>query len=125
MMKKLILPLVLAVMPAVALAEGDVTKGEKVFRKCKACHTVGEKAKNGVGPHLNGIVDRPVASVEGFNYSEAMKGLGEEGAIWTAEELSAYLIKPKDYLKGTAMVFVGLKKEADRDNLIAYLASFE
>lgn len=100
-----------------ALAEGDAAAGEKVFRKCKACHTL-EAGKNKVGPSLHGLFGRKAGSVEGFKYSDAMK---ESGITWDAETLNQYLTKPKDMVPGTRMAFPGLKKEEDRANLIAYL----
>lgn len=108
-----------------ALAEGDPAKGKKVFRKCKACHTVGDKARNKIGPVLNGIVDSEIASVEGFKYSKAFLARKAEGFVWTAENLDAYLAKPRKVIKGGKMSFVGLKKAKDRENVIAYLRSFE
>ncbi|WP_170335233.1 c-type cytochrome [Ruegeria arenilitoris] len=115
----------LALVPLAAVAEGDVDAGEKVFRKCKACHTVGEGAENKVGPMLNGIVGRQAATVEGFGYSPVLISLSEEGLVWTPEELDAFLTKPRDYAKGIKMTFAGLRKEEDRVNIIAYLATFE
>ena len=114
----------LACLPELAGAEGDAASGEKVFRKCKACHTVGEGAKNRVGPVLNGIVGRAVASVEGFAYSEALEALAAEGRVWTPEELSAFLEKPRTYAKGNKMSFAGLRKEQERADVIEYLAGF-
>jgi len=108
-----------------ALDPALVKSGEKVFKKCKACHQVGDSAKNKTGPILNGVVGSPVASVEGFRYSKPMKALGAEGKIWTDEELSAFLTKPKKYLKGTKMSFAGLKKEKDIAAVTAYLKSFQ
>ncbi|MEO0823427.1 MAG: cytochrome c family protein [Pseudomonadota bacterium] len=103
-----------------ALAQ-DAAAGEKVFRKCKACHVV-DKEQNRVGPHLVGIVGRPVGAVEGYKYSKAMTAWGE-GKAWDAETLASYLEAPKKVVKGTKMAFAGLKKEADRANVIAYLES--
>ncbi len=108
-----------------ALAEGDPAKGEKIFKKCKACHQVGDGAKSRVGPLLNGIVDNEIASVDGFKYSKAFLAKKEEGLVWTEEVLDAYLTKPKKYIKGTKMSFAGLKKESQRADVIAYLATFE
>ncbi len=102
-----------------AQAEGDVAKGEKVFKRCKACHKV-EDGKNGVGPHLAGIVGRAVASVDGYKYSSGMVEFGADKS-WTKEELDAYLANPKKHVKGTKMSFAGLKKEAQRADIIAYL----
>jgi cytochrome c len=108
-----------------ALADGDAEKGEKVFKKCKACHAVGEGAKNKVGPELNGIVDNEAASVEGFKYSKAFMEKKSEGLVWTEDNLETYFKKPKDFIPGTKMSFAGLRKEDDIDNVIAYLETFE
>ncbi|MAA96813.1 MAG: cytochrome c family protein [Stappia sp.] len=107
-----------------AMADGDAAKGEKVFRKCAACHAVGEGAKNKVGPELNGIVGRKVASVEDYKYSKAMTSFGEEHPEWTDELLHSYLEKPRNVVKGTKMAFAGLRKESERDDVIAYLEQF-
>ncbi|PIB24632.1 hypothetical protein BFP76_05475 [Amylibacter kogurei] len=112
------------VMETVAVDPELIKAGEKVFRKCKACHKVGDSAKNGVGPMLNGIIDRPAATVDGFSYSGAMKKAGEEGVIWNAENLTAYLESPKGFVKGTKMSFAGLRKEKDVTAIIAYLSTF-
>ncbi|GAA4219751.1 cytochrome c family protein [Sagittula sp. NFXS13] len=103
---------------------GDAEAGEKVFRKCKACHQVGEDAKNRVGPVLNGVVGSVVGSKEDFDYSDTLAGMHDEGKEWTPENLAAFLEKPRDYAKGTKMAFAGLRKEEDRTNVIAYLATF-
>lgn len=104
---------------------GDAAAGEKAFRKCKACHAVGPDAQARVGPVLNGILGREAASSEDFNYSKAMQEAGGEGLVWTPETLAAFLEKPRDYVKGTRMAFAGLRKEEERQNVIAYLATFE
>ena len=98
---------------------GDAAKGEKVFKKCKACHVV-EECKKKAGPSLYGVVGRAAGSIEGYKYSKAMAG---SGLVWDAETLDAYLTNPKKYLKGTKMAFAGLKKEKDRADVIAYLAT--
>jgi cytochrome c2 len=98
--------------------------GEKVFKKCKACHQVGEGAKKRTGPVLNGVVNGPAGASDGFKYSKVMKSAAEAGLIWNQEELTAFLTKPKGYMKGTKMSFAGLKKEADIAAVIAYLGSF-
>ena len=103
----------------------DIAAGEKVFAKCKACHMVGENAKNRVGPVLNGIVGRVAASVDGFKYSPAMTKAGADGLVWDEANLSAYLHDPKGYLKGNKMAFAGLKKDEEVVNVIAYLESFD
>ena len=97
--------------------EGNVSKGKKVFGKCKACHKLGD-GENGTGPHLYKIIGRKIASATGFKYSGSLKGL--EGA-WTQDELNEFLTKPSNYAPGTAMSFAGLGKVNDRANLVAYL----
>ncbi|WP_424985866.1 c-type cytochrome [Microbulbifer sp. S227A] len=114
----------LLALTAPAFADGDAEKGEKVFKKCKACHAVGDDAKNKVGPMLNGIVGAPAAANPDFKYSDAMTGMAAEGLIWDEESLTAFLTKPKDFLKGTKMTFAGLRKAEDSENVIAYLATF-
>ena len=108
-----------AVTAATAQEAGDAAAGEKVFRKCMACHTV-EQGQNRVGPSLHGIVGRDVASVEGFSYSDAMLAWGE-GKAWDAELLGSYLEDPRGIVDGTKMIFAGLKDEQDRRDVIAYL----
>lgn len=98
---------------------GDAAKGEKVFKKCKACHAI-EEGKNKTGPSLYGVVDREAGSIEGYKYSKAMAG---SGLVWDAVTLDGYLENPRKYLKGTKMSFAGLKKDTDRTNVIAYLAT--
>ena len=118
---------ILALLASSVMADeitGDAAKGEKVFRKCKACHAVGEDAKNKVGPLLNGIVDREAASEADFTYSPAMEQAAADGLVWTAGQLDAFLEKPKEIVDGTKMSFAGLRKEQDRANVIAYLATF-
>jgi len=113
----------LLAMTAHANAEGDAEKGAKVFKKCAACHAVGEKAKNKVGPALNGVVGAPWGQVEGYKYSKALIELGD-GKVWDEETLSAYLTKPKDVIPKGKMAFAGLRKDEDRANVIAYLAQY-
>lgn len=128
MIRTLLAALCLSTLPLAATAGshigGDPAAGEKVFRKCKACHQVGAEAANRVGPVLNGIVDRAIGSVEDFAYSAALSDLNAEGKVWTVADLEAFLTKPKDYAKGTKMAFAGLRKEDERQNVIAYLATF-
>ncbi|AXC51142.1 cytochrome c family protein [Paracoccus suum] len=100
-----------------------IAAGEKVFGKCKACHKVGEGAKNAVGPQLNGIVGRQAATAEGFKYSKAMADAGAGGLVWDSAALHGYLADPKAYMPGNKMSFAGLKKPADVDAVVAYLAS--
>lgn len=101
---------------------GDAAAGEKVFNKCKACHSV--EGQNKVGPHLNGVIGRTAGTVEDYKYSKAMHEAGENGLVWDAPTLETYLVKPKDLVKGTKMAFAGLKKKEDIDNVIAYLEQF-
>ncbi len=115
----------LACLALPAWADGDAAKGEKVFNKCKACHAVGENAKNKVGPQLNGIVGAEIASVEGFKYSDAFMEKKGEGLVWNEENLEAYLEKPKDFIPKTKMSFAGLRKEDEREDVIAYLKTFQ
>ncbi len=112
--------------PAAASAlDADLVKaGEKAFKKCKACHEVGEGAKNKSGPHLNGVVGRAIGSLGDFKYSKNMAAMGAEGVVWNDETLAAFLAKPKAYIKGTKMSFSGFKKEKDIAATIEYLKSF-
>ncbi|MFP7571889.1 c-type cytochrome [Marivita sp. S2033] len=107
---------------AAALDPELVADGEKVFRQCKACHMVGEGAKNRVGPALNGIVGGEIATVEGFRYSSALEGLD---GVWSEDALAAYLADPRGYAKGTKMSFAGLRKPEDIKAVTEYLKSFD
>ncbi|MGY3438549.1 MULTISPECIES: c-type cytochrome [unclassified Marinovum] len=104
-----------------ALDMALVADGEKVFKKCKACHQVGDGAKNRTGPVLNGIVGAAAGAADGFKYSSALSDAGAEGLTWSEEELKAFLAKPKDYLKGTKMSFSGLRKDSDLDAIVEFL----
>jgi len=98
-----------------------VEDGEGVFKKCRACHQVGEGAVNRSGPQLNGIVGRTVGSVEGFGYSNVFNDANTAGQVWTEETLSAFLENPKGVMSGTKMSFAGLRSADDRAALLAYL----
>jgi cytochrome c len=102
---------------ALAQAAGDPVAGEKVFNQCKACHTV-QAGQNRVGPSLAGVVGRKAGAVEGFKYSDPMKG---SNLTWDAATLDKYLADPKGFVPGNKMAFAGLKKPEDRANVIAYL----
>jgi cytochrome c len=125
---RLSLSLALGLLAGAALAgaaqAGDPDSGEKVFRKCKACHAVGEGAENRIGPVLTGVVGRAIASAPGFGYSDALAAAATEHGAWTPETLDAFLTKPSDFAKGTKMAFAGLRKEEERADVIAYLATF-
>lgn len=123
-MKKLLLVGAAFVLSAGAAQAQDVAAGEKVFKKCAACHAVGEGAKNKVGPQLNGIIGRAAGTVPDYNYSEAMKTAGAGGLVWNDENLHKYLEQPKEFIPGNKMAFAGLKKEDERDNVVAYLKTF-
>ena len=109
-----------AAVPAWA-QDDQIAAGEKVFKKCAACHAIGEGAKNKVGPELNGIVGRAAGGLPDFGYSEAMKEAGAAGLVWNSETLHTYLENPKGMVPGTKMTFAGLKKVEDRDAVIAYI----
>ncbi|MFC0280686.1 c-type cytochrome [Falsigemmobacter intermedius] len=100
-------------------AAADPAAGEKVFAKCRACHKL--DGSNGTGPHLDGVVDRLKASVGGFNYSDALKGMSAEP--WSPENLDKFLASPKGYAPGNKMSFAGLPKAEERANLIKYLST--
>ncbi|MDM7945172.1 MAG: cytochrome c family protein [Oceanibaculum nanhaiense] len=123
-MRKLGLPAVAVALATVIFAPqvqaGDAAAGQKVFNKCRACH-VADKETNRVGPHLVGIIGRKAASVDGFKYSDGMKGAGEKGLVWTEETIAQYMKDPKDFVPGNRMAFVGLKKDEEIQDLIAFL----
>jgi cytochrome c len=104
----------------VLLAMGDLGHGEKVFKKCSACHQIAAGGKNMIGPNLWSVIGRTAGSVNDYKYSKAMVAYGKE---WTFEEMNAYLIKPQAYIKGTKMAFAGLRKEKDRASVILYMNS--
>lgn len=105
------------------LASVDIADGEKVAKKCVACHSFDEGGGNKVGPALYGVVERQIASVDGFGYSPALKTYAEGGKTWTYDELNGFLNKPKAHVEGTTMGFAGLKKVDERAEIIAYLRS--
>ena len=102
------------------LAMGDLTHGEKVFKKCTACHMIAADGKNMIGPNLWSVFGRTAGSVNDYKYSKAMVAYGKE---WSFEEMNKYLIKPQAYIKGTKMAFAGLRKEKDRASVILYMNS--
>ncbi len=113
----------LALAPQLAHAqEGDAAAGEKVFKKCQACHSATEE-KNKVGPYLKGVIGRQAASVEGFKYGDALSAKAAEIGVWDEAKLAEYLADPKAFIGGTSKMAFKLKDEADRKNVAAYLAS--
>ena len=103
---------------AALMAMGDLAHGEKVFKKCAACHSIIKGGKNNIGPALYNVVGRKIGIVENYKYSKALASYDKE---WTLEELNGYLTKPAKWIKGTKMAFAGLRKEKDRASVIKYL----
>ena len=121
-MKRIVL-VALFVAAGLGQASGqDAAAGEKVFAVCKACHQVGDTAKNAVGPVLNGLFGRKAGSVEGYSYSDANK---KSGITWTDEEFTKYIQDPKGVVPGTKMAFAGIKDPQKIKDLIAYLHTFD
>ncbi|MFK4824555.1 c-type cytochrome [Paenochrobactrum sp. BZR 588] len=108
---------------ATLLQSADPARGQNVFKRCAACHTNEKGGANKVGPNLYDIVDRPAASVDGFGYSAAMKEFGAGGNKWDFDHLNQFLTSPKGFIKGTSMGFAGDKKDNERADLIAFLAT--
>ena len=102
------------------LAMGDLAHGEKVFKKCSACHMIASDGKNMIGPNLWNVIGRKAGSVSDYKYSKAMVAYAKQ---WSFEEMNSYLIKPQAYIKGTKMAFAGLRKEKDRASVILYMNS--
>lgn len=100
----------------------DAAAGEKVFVQCRACHQVGETAKNGVGPKLNGLFGREAGTVEGYNYSPANKN---SKVTWTEEVFAKYIQDPRGFMPGNKMAFAGIKNETEIANLTAFLKQFD
>jgi cytochrome c len=106
-----------AALPGAVHAQGNPEEGKKVFAKCRACHVV-DSAKNQVGPTLQGVFGRKAGAVTGFNYSKAM---ADKAVVWDEKTIAAYVTDPKGYIPGNKMVFPGIKKQSEIDDLIAYL----
>ena len=103
---------------AALMAMGDVVSGEKIFKKCAACHSIAKGGKNKIGPALYNVVGRKVGGVNDYKYSKALAGYEKS---WTFEELNGFLLKPAKWIKGTKMAYAGLRKEKDRASIIKYL----
>jgi cytochrome c len=112
----------LAVAGAGEVRAQDAAAGEKVFGVCKACHQIGEKAKNNVGPQLNGLIGRKAGTVAGYNYTAANK---ESGITWDEATFREYIKNPKAKIPGTKMIYAGLKDEKKTDDLLAFLKQFD
>ena len=122
-MKYVLLTLILTVIAAPALAAGDAEAGGKLFTKtCGGCHSIGEGARGGFGPELNGIIGRPAGTTTDYQYSDAMKN---SGVVWTREKLAAYIENPKSVVSGTRMIFWGISDQEKIENILAYLATFQ
>ena len=120
-MRFYVLAAALLIQSGSAIAQ-DAAAGEKVFNKCRACHQIGESAKNGVGPQLNGLIGRKAGTIEGYNYSEANKN---SGITWDEATFRDYIKDPKGKIPGTKMAYAGLKQESEIDSIVAYLKSFD
>ena len=103
---------------AVLMAMGDATSGEKIFKKCAACHSINKGGKNNIGPALYNVVGRKVGEISGYKYSKALAAYDKN---WNFEELNGFLLKPSKWIKGTKMAYAGLRKEKDRASVIKYL----
>ncbi len=103
---------------AALMAMGDIAHGEKVFKKCAACHSIVKGGKNAIGPALYNVVGRKIGAIEDYKYSKALVAYDKQ---WSFEELNGFLIKPAKWIKGTKMAYAGLRKEKDRASVIKYL----
>lgn len=126
-MRRLVLGMVMAAaasMPTMAFAEaGNAEAGQRVFNQCRACHTINEGGRSGVGPNLWGIVGRRAGAVEGFRYSSNMRELAVGGLTWTDDRLRAYIQNPKSVVPQGSMSYVGLRNDTQLNDLMAYLAA--
>ena len=120
-MRRFVFVALLAVAGSGEVSAQDAAAGEKVFGVCKACHQIGETAKNSVGPQLNGIIGRKAGTVEGYNYTAANKG---SGLTWDEATFREYIKDPKAKIPGTKMIYAGLKDEKRTDDLLAFLKQF-
>jgi cytochrome c len=125
MKKSLAISAVALLVSVGAASAQDAANGEKVFNKCKACHAIGEGATNKVGPQLNGVIGRKAAAVDGYAYSPALKKAADEGLVLTEENIAKWVAGPKAFVPGNKMSFVGLQKEEEVKDVIAYLGQFD
>jgi cytochrome c2 len=119
----IVMAAIVGIMPPLAHAQ-DIGAGEQAFKRCTACHSVGENAANRMGPQLNGVVGKEAATQEGFNYSQALRERGEAGLTWTPETLTQFIHSPRDYVPGNKMSFAGVKDDKQIADIIAYLMTF-
>ena len=117
----MILGAVFAFAPFGAAMAQDAAAGQRVFNQCRACHTINEGGRNGVGPNLHGVWERPAGSVQGFRYSANMQELAQGGLVWNEANLRRYLTNPKDLVPRGSMAFNGIRNEEQLNNLLAYL----
>lgn len=106
---------------APAVASGDPAAGQRVFNQCRACHTINEGGRHGVGPNIWGIVGQPAGKREGFRYSAKMTELAGQGLTWTEDNLRKYLTNPRDLVPGGSMAFAGIRNPQQLEDLIAFL----
>ncbi len=111
-------------LPLPAIAQ-DAEAGRKVFRKCMACHATEADAPARAGPHLQGVVGRVTGSLDDYGYSAAMRTAGEEGHVWTPEEIARFVENPREVIAGTKMSFAGIRQEQERADLLAYLETLQ
>jgi cytochrome c len=121
MMKRVSIAIVALASSAGAAVAGDIVAGEQAFKKCMPCHSIGEKAKNMVGPAQNGLNGRKSGTVPGYNYSDANKN---SGIVWDEETFKEYIKDPRKKIPGTKMVFPGIKNEKEAEDLWSFLAQF-
>lgn len=122
-MKYALFTLALTLTTSPAFAAGDAEAGGKLFTKtCGGCHSIGEGARGGFGPQLNGIIGRPAGTTTDYQYSDAMKN---SGVVWTRDKLAAYIEAPKKVVSGTRMIFWGISDQEKIENILAYLETFQ
>lgn len=117
----MILGAVFAFAPFGAAMAQDAAAGQRVFNQCRACHTINEGGRNGVGPNLHGVWERPAGSIQGFRYSAPMQQAAQGGLVWNEENLRKYLANPRDLVPGGSMAFAGVRNEQQLTDLLAFL----
>lgn len=117
----MILGAVFAFAPFGAAMAQDAAAGQRVFNQCRACHTINEGGRNGVGPNLHGVWERPAGSIQGFRYSAGMQTVAQAGLVWNEDNLRRYLAAPREVVPGGSMAFAGIRNEQQLNDLLAYL----